>query len=166
MFTEQDSWLRPPSPRIITVCLLELVVFQMGQVALLGWVMAGRLWWDDISCRTMPMGSASMCLVLSEDTDCMWCWRVQLDAAAGVNVLPCLGGPSSNLDQDNSCPGKLLVFPHPVLGSIFSWVATAVFCIRSYSSWSSDHWAVFVYSNGIIKLTTKKMMTKFLQYPL
>ena len=83
---------------------------------------------------------------------------------AGVNVLPCLGGPSSNLDQDNLCPGKLLVFPHPVLGSDFNWVTTTVFCICSYSL-SSDNWAVCIYSGSIIKLTTKKMMTEFLQYP-
>ena len=114
----------------------------------------------------MPMGSASMCLVLSEDTDCMWCCCVHLDGAAGVNVMPCLGGPSSNLDQDNLCPGKFFVSPHPVSGSNFNWVTTAAFCIHSFSSWSYDHWAIHIYSDGIIKLTTKKMMTKFLQYPL
>jgi hypothetical protein len=154
----------------MTICLLELVVVQMGQVAVLGWVIAGAhheswLWWDDISCRTMLMGSASMCLVLSEDTDCMWCWRVHLDSAAGVNVLPRLGGPILNLDQDSLCPDKLLVFPHPVSVSNFSWLTPAVFCIRSYSSWSSDHWAVCIYSDGIIKLITKKMMTKFCNRP-
>ena len=81
---------------------------------------------------------------------------------AGVNVLSCSGGLSSNLDQDNLCPGKLLVFPYPILGSDFNWVTTTVFCVCSYSSLSSDNWAVCIYSDGIIKLTTKKMVTKFL----
>lgn len=78
---------------------------------------------------------------------------------AGVKVLPCSRGPNLNLGQDNLCPGKLLVFPHPVLGSDFNWVTATVFCICSYSSLSSDSWAECMCSNGIIKLTTKKMMT-------
>ena len=84
---------------------------------------------------------------------------------AGVNVLPCSEDPSSNLDQDSLCPGKLLVFSHPVSGIDFNWVTHTVFCICSYSSLSSDDWAVCIYSDGIVKLTTKKMMTKFPQYP-